>query len=1117
MSADPPRLTVEQSRPLHVRGASVALSAGAGCGKTTVLTSRFLAALDSDNNDGDAARRPLGALVALTFTEKAARELRKRIREECYHRFDASTGDETIYWRSVLRGLEAAPVSTFHEFCAAMLRRHAIDAGIDPDFQILDATMAGALREESLSKTLRGQLASRNHDLIELAVEYGLRSVRESIATLVSGQGVAELSTWAICSESEVLSAWHAFWNNHGRPALAAPLLKAAENGCKWFAANDFDHPRLQAMRSALLDDLPTLATRDDPAWLVEVRERAKVPGGLRANHWPSPEINTQARSVLETLRNSIDAYIGKSTIDEAVSLRSASHGLMFARLARDARIAYDEAKRSRGGLDFDDLLTRTRDLLRQRPELATSLGQSVEFLLVDEFQDTDPIQAEILRALGGDDFARGRLFIVGDFKQSIYRFRGARPQLFQEIRAEFPAIGRHNLTENFRSSVGVIDFVNALFADAFPGETPRLVPGPASTPAADLPSVEFVWADESDVDDSQKLNAEEMRRVEARWLARLVKSRLDAGWAIRDRRTKAVRNAGENDVAFLFRAMTDLAPYESALQAEGLDFHVVGGKAFYAQQEVFDLTNVLSVIEDPVDTVALAGALRGPFFGLSDDALFWLGTASGDLADGLERLADVVGLSDLDLARARRALALLHRWRDQKDRLPIADLVDRVLDESGFEPSLLGEFLGDRKRANARKLVRLARRFDARGGFTLGHFVQRLRDDLRRPPREEQAATTEEEGKSVRLMSIHQSKGLEFPIVIVPDLNRKQAPPRQGLAFHPDLGPLVRPAKTTPGDGATDDDNGSGCSLGWVAFEAVERLEDEAESIRLFYVATTRARDALILSAGLASGARPISAPLRLLDARFDRDTGACLAPLPEGWPVPTVQVITECPPRTHITTPRPRRPRLKAVARVIDSAATSTLPLPSVAEPRRPRFVDLDAERRLSPRAERLDRLLRSILLDPNALRPGRLAEVARRAGSRQIPVASPDLVEEVARWLAPWINGPIGADLLKAAVIVRGKEWAVVQDGTVFQGRTDFFARDSNGRSRAVNFEIRGASRPIERLRLLLSARATEAPIHQGILIRLDDGICLEDDFSEAVIKEAVADVFPTLNRS
>src|SRR5262249_35382279 len=181
-----PRLTDEQARPLGVRGASVSLSAGAGCGKTTVLTARFLGALDGG--------APLRSLVALTFTEKAARELRQRIRAECYGRLREGGADEVGAWRSVLGGLEAAPVSTFHEYCSRLLRRHALRAGIDPDFEVLDEAIAGSVLDEALSRQMRRWLAHENDDLVELAVEFGLRRVRAGAAGGVPGRGAAPVA-----------------------------------------------------------------------------------------------------------------------------------------------------------------------------------------------------------------------------------------------------------------------------------------------------------------------------------------------------------------------------------------------------------------------------------------------------------------------------------------------------------------------------------------------------------------------------------------------------------------------------------------------------------------------------------------------------------------------------------------------------------------------------------------------------------------------------------------------------------------------------------------------------------------------------------------------------------
>ncbi|MGE3820882.1 MAG: UvrD-helicase domain-containing protein, partial [Isosphaeraceae bacterium] len=743
--AAPPTFTPEQRRPLEVRGASVALSAGAGCGKTTVLTGRFLGALD-------AGPEALRTIVAVTFTEKAARELRQRIRAACHLRLRQG-GENADDWLDVLRGLEAAPVSTFHTFCAGLLRRHALDARVDPDFETLDALIASSVRDESVGRFVRQKLADKDDDLVNLAVEYGLEQISESLKSLVVQRDADRLADWIDRDDDEVLERWRIAHDQRVLPNLRRRLLDAGRTCAEFWRAESSDVKSIAAKRLKLLNELNDLADRiDDRDWLAEVHETAKMPTGVKKHQWPSPEVHKRAGEVLEDFRKAIKAWREAGEDDEDVSRVAARLGRMFARLGAGARQAYEEAKRDRGGLDFDDLLLKTRDLLREVPSVREAEGRAVTFVLVDEFQDTDPVQSEILRLLTGDGFADGRLFVVGDFKQSIYRFRGARPKLFHEYRASFPDQGRLELTENFRSVPGVIDFVNALFHEAFEGESGRLVPGrgvSASLPG-ERPAVTFVWpvADDQGTDEATEGKTEEstkvLRKNEAVWLARLIRSRIEEGWPIRDRKTREIRDAHPGDVAMLFKAMTDLAPYERALADEGLDYHVIGGSAFYAQDEVTDLINVLSVIEDPFDGIALAGALRSPVFGLSDDAIYWLGAPErGALAPrflGDEARDD---LPAADRPRVDRARSLLDRWRAMKDRIPIGDLVDRVLEESGYEPALLGEFLGDRKRANARKLVRMAREFDARGGITHAHYAARLRADLREPPKEEQAATT--------------------------------------------------------------------------------------------------------------------------------------------------------------------------------------------------------------------------------------------------------------------------------------------------------------------------------------------------------------------------------------
>ncbi|HEX8204269.1 MAG TPA: UvrD-helicase domain-containing protein, partial [Isosphaeraceae bacterium] len=887
-------------------------------------------------------------------------------------------------------------------------------------------------------------------DLVALAVESGLDATRGALAELMTGRAGGELHRWVGREPEQVVALWKEIWEAEGRPALLRGLVAAARPGLDLLAAHACAHPVGRARRAFLLEQVPGLADHPDPvALLGAIRENAKVQGGGTKSHWPSPEVYQAVTESLKALRAAIDKALPHLGWDEAATRDAAGRGLRFARLAAEAVAEFDRAKHEAGAIDFDDLLRRTRDLLRDGPaSVRAALAGGIDALLVDEFQDTDPIQGEILELLAGADPAGGRLFLVGDWKQSIYRFRGARPRIFQDFRDRFGPPGRLALTENFRSVPGLLDFINALFADFYRDPDDALVPGPGAPPRGDRPVVEFLWAAEPAAPEAPRPSAHDRRRAEARRIARLLRHRLDSGWEIRDPGSNASRPARAGDVALLFRALTDLGPYEAALAAEGFDYHVVGGSAFFAQQEVLDIINLLAAIEDPLDALALAASLRSPFFGVSDDGLYWLATTrSGDLAANVAHAEAIPELAPLDRRGVDRARRLLARWRAAKDRAPIATLLDRVLDESGYEAALLGEFLGARKRANARKLVGLARRFDLQGGLTLADFVARLRADLRRPPKEEQAATTAEEETDrpvVRLMSIHQAKGLEFPIVVLPDLDRRPGGDRASVAFDPRLGPLVRPGEpdgAEPADEPEDEPEGPGTSLGWSLYRSGESAEDEAEALRLFYVAATRARDGLVFSAGIDAGAKPSSPALKLLAARFDRATGSCRAPLPSGWVAPRVAVTDALPPAPGPTAPRRPRRRLPAIARVI-SRATPDFEPPPPPPARRPRHVDLDPSGALGPAAARVDRLIRAILADPRALVPGELGQVAAQMARRQDPVASPRIVDAALALLGPWVAGPLARDVARSVDVVRSVPWLIAwppgaPEATVFEG--------------------------------------------------------------------------------
>ena len=498
--------------------------------------------------------------------------------------------------------------------------------------------------------------------------------------------------------------------------------------------------------------------------------------------------------------------------------------------------------------------------------------ADGLDLLMVDEFQDTDPVQADLVRLLCGDRLRDGKLFLVGDAKQSIYRFRKADPRVFATLRAELPEAGRLPLSTNFRSVPEVLRFVNHLFRTAIPDYEPLQ---PSIEQRCSEPAVEFLFptADEGEL-------ADDRRRREARWAARRIAELLRDGTPrIWDKGAGALRPVRPGDVCLLFRAWDSTVPFEHALSELGLEYYLAGGKAFFAQQEVHDLGHLCRWLDDPADELSLAAVLRSPLFGLNDDMLLLLASGAGaaDRRPLYEGLADPPRLERQD-EQARFAYRVLGELRAKKDRLPLAAVLTLAVERTGYDAALLCEHLGDRKLANLRKLIGLARGFDAAGPFTMTEFVAALKDAVQGGAGEQLAATHPEVSDVIRLMSVHQSKGLEFPVVVLTDGDSGGGAGRGGAAFHPVYGPVF----TMPEDDAAENESGDGGKQkgktphpGRELHKLEEEREGRAESIRQFYVAATRAKDLLILAGCLPASGRLSGHWTKLLATRFDLDTG--------------------------------------------------------------------------------------------------------------------------------------------------------------------------------------------------------------------------------------------------
>ncbi|MDB5314061.1 MAG: Exodeoxyribonuclease [Gemmataceae bacterium] len=947
-------LTPQQRRAVDHRGSSVVLASGAGCGKTHVLTARYLSHLTADAAE-------VGQVVAITFTDRAAHEMRDRIRSAVDQLPDAARH---------LRALETAPVATIHSFCGNLLRQYAVPAGLDPGFEVLDDVLAATLRTESLQACLHALLEIEAPyppaaaALRELVVLFGWNAVVEAADGLLLSADRPAWAKWLARSPDDIAAEWAGPARAELLPEWVAYLAAASPKitGCLSLLARVRSaNPQVNANVQQLLTETPQLHTKQDIAAAAhDLSELAKV-GRSGKKDWPDERVYEAVKEAFTDFRADLPkrlALFAEPADDVAAAARV---GQLFLRVAVAADDAYRQRKHRAGVLDFQDLLTLARDLLRDRDDVRDSLRSRFRFLLLDELQDTDPVQMELVELLCGAGLEHGMLFAVGDHKQSIYRFRGAEVGLFQNLRNSVAVEGRLGLTRNYRSQPGVLKFVNALFGKRVPDYEPLEAHHPGTGEAA---NVEFLWAEcgtrnaECGIEDQpdavppssirnpqSAIRIGEIRHREAEAIAARIAELLDDP-------TPRVREPGgpprrveRKDIVLLFRSMSHVATYEAALRRHGLDYYLIGGRAFFAQQEVYDLLNLLRAVENPQDGASLVGTLRSPFCGLSDEAVFLLAAHPDGPWAGLRDGARIATLPADQQPAAARAKRFLEQWRAVKDQLPLARLLNAVFADSGYDAAMQFEYLGDRKLANLWKLVDLARTFDRTGLFGLHEFIARLGDLVARQPREEQAATLPENADVVKLMSIHQAKGLEFPVVIVPDLAAGRRGDLDPVArWHRRLGCLVK----LPAEFENLPEDGSGEKPPFPEFadrlgRVADQLADWQEDLRVLYVACTRARDLLILSAGLPE---PLGEPLGgltppprqaanhwtlALAERFDLRSGRCVAEdvRPEDRPAVRVNIVGPAVGEVLVT---PRSVSETGGATLTPRGAASSKPSPSV-----------------------------------------------------------------------------------------------------------------------------------------------------------------------------------------
>jgi ATP-dependent helicase/nuclease subunit A len=784
----------EQLQAMTTLDRCVSVSAGAGSGKTRVLVERFLKILEQP---GTSANR----ILAITFTRKAAREMRERVRTAILERLAGSTGEERTHWQQQLRQCDGAPITTIDSFCSQILRENPVEAGMDPGFQVREEYEVNEFRAQTVTEFLNRSIRMKNPDvqmLLELYpperlknILYGLIDWLPDILALPgldtpyreSRDRRAEYEDHCISALDDLLAAWESTRKSTGKPTKSgAALAEFAQNRQQyqaWIKSGQY-------------------------GFLKEIR-------GL---------VSPAMRSIKEentAWRNAIDDLLGMEDDIRAIPVAHAWEKV----LKKLHRFLMDEAV-SQEIYSFSFLSGKAVQLLRDNPDICRHYRQRFDYIMVDEFQDTNEEQKQLVYLLSGGsskELKGNHLFVVGDAKQSIYRFRGADVSVFRRVRDDIVRQGGTDIVmaDNFRSAPEIIEACNCLFRDLLGTDTAAdvfaqdLIPNqpPTQKPLA-------VHIDDEGLDPVQGMQAE------ACWTAEKI---LEL--------TTEKENLSYGDIAILVPAIRLADPYVAALTERNIPYSLSDGKGFYEQQEVVDFMTLLTCLFSPSQSWAVASFLRSPFGGLSDQEITrlledWPGES---LWDALSHAIEPPYTAVFDTLKALRQTALF-------SSLP--ELFDAIMDRLQVEPMLLSQENGKVRLANVRKLRSMAVSFAMEQGGSGQDFLDRLKL-MRSMETRESAAVMEANQDAVQIMTIHKSKGLEFAAVFLPELQYTGRGQSLGLQFMPGVGLGVQVA---------GDDGSLRPSRFYNVLKEENKKLEAAEKKRQLYVAMTRAKKYLYLSA---------------------------------------------------------------------------------------------------------------------------------------------------------------------------------------------------------------------------------------------------------------------------
>ncbi|MBU5437401.1 UvrD-helicase domain-containing protein [Tissierella sp. MSJ-40] len=765
---------------------NIAVNAGAGTGKTKVLTERFVYILEN----GDLEEyREVESIVAITFTKKATQEMMDRIRKEIRKNFNKDPK-----WRRFYRDMEKANISTIHSFCSKILRENILEAKIDPLFTVLDDYTSSKLLKEAAIEELRKGIEEDER------VYLMLRVFKEN--------QISKLAKDFIQAYNLIRTVGLDFSQVKDMTLAYIDTFKITEEDIS-FIKDTFIY---------LMDRLPKNSSiyklRDDPIWIKffekdygeeELFYILEYLQGKIGSSTKEPEHTNKLKMALEKTalaKEKENKWIYETILDLLINIDK----------------NYTLRKNEVSGLDYDDLQIIVLNLLKN-DSIRKKYQNKFRYIMIDEFQDTNELQKKIFYKLATveEKLDKSNLFVVGDPKQSIYGFRGADLDVFYDVILDVKETSNMNsitLQKNYRTVNTVLNFINNIFSQVMGDGYNELKEYHVSNNKIDVEIIEKV-----DLEIPSNMSKKDYSTYyESRMIAKRIKELVSKG------------EFKYRDFAMLFRASTKSHIYEEALKEYGIPYYNLGGKGYFCKQEVLDLINGLKAISNPFDTIANIGFLRSPMVGMADTTIYWLlREKENTLYKTMHK--EISFLGEEEKGKIRKTRELLSTFYNKKTIYNISDIIEDLIETTCYLEILLLQQGGKQSVANIYKFIEIAEEYEKINGGTFEDFmvyIEEIRDN-----NESQAKVESEDADVVKILTIHKSKGLQFPVVIIPQMSSDNKGIYSSILFHKEKGIGLR----TDNNRALYDE----------IRRDMEKKEFE-ESKRILYVAMTRAEKMLII-----------------------------------------------------------------------------------------------------------------------------------------------------------------------------------------------------------------------------------------------------------------------------